>query len=145
MPLGGAKIPDAEIALIRDWIQQGLLETATSQPQGPVGPSLDFKPTDLNRPEARPRCRGSLAPVNWPEPARANPVTALAASPWAPLLAVAGHERIYLYDLDEARAGSANSPFPKAFRMSCASAATAPRCWPPAATACSPAKWCSSM
>ena len=34
MPLGQAKIPDAEIAIIRDWIQQGLLETAVSAPKG---------------------------------------------------------------------------------------------------------------
>ena len=45
MPLGGAKIPDQYIALIRDWIQQGMLETAASQPLGNVGPSLDYKPT----------------------------------------------------------------------------------------------------
>src|SRR5947207_11775039 len=30
---------------------------------------------------------------------RAHPVTALAASPSAPLVAIAGHERVYLYDL----------------------------------------------
>src|SRR5277367_6911851 len=30
MPLGGAKIPDAAINIIKDWISGGLLETATS-------------------------------------------------------------------------------------------------------------------
>src|SRR5580658_8809845 len=51
MPLGQAKIPDAEIAVIRDWIQQGLLETAVSAPKGPTGPSpLDFAPSSLNKP-----------------------------------------------------------------------------------------------
>src|SRR5262249_42545583 len=34
MPLGLPKISDGEIALIRDWIQQGLLADATSQPWG---------------------------------------------------------------------------------------------------------------
>src|SRR6266446_2061593 len=34
MPLGQAKLPDAEIAVIRDWIQGGLLETATSLRKG---------------------------------------------------------------------------------------------------------------
>jgi hypothetical protein len=101
MPLGGAKIPDQYIAIIRDWIQQGLLETATSQPLGNVGPSLDFKPTNLNRPAGPPAMPEGLAPLHLPETARANPVTAMAASPWAPLLAVSGHERIYLYDLDK--------------------------------------------
>lgn len=99
MPLGGAKLPDAIIAIIRDWIQQGLLENATSQPKGPVGPSLDYHPSDLNRPKGAPAMPESLPLVTAAEPARPHPVTALAASPWAPLAAVAGHERIYLYDL----------------------------------------------
>lgn len=101
MPLGGPKIPDQYISIIRDWIGNGLLETASSQPLGNVGPSLDFKPTSLNRPAGPPAMPQALAPLNLPEPARSNPVTAMAASPWAPLLAVSGHERIYLYDLDK--------------------------------------------
>jgi Planctomycete cytochrome C/WD domain, G-beta repeat len=112
MPLGGAKIPDQYINLIRDWIQQGLLETAISQPLGNVGPSLDFKPTGLNRPVGPPAMPTTLAPVKSPETARANPVTALAASPWAPLLAVSGHERIDLYDLDK-RMGIGELAFPE--------------------------------
>ena len=39
----------------------------------------------------------SVVPVK--ETARAHPVTAMAASPWAPLVAIAGHGRIYLYNL----------------------------------------------
>lgn len=99
MPLGGSKIPDAEIAVIRDWIQLGLLETATSLPKGPAPVSLDYKPNGLNRPAGAPAMPGTLPPVTTPEPAHAGPITAMAASPWAPLLAVSGHERIYLYDL----------------------------------------------
>jgi WD40 repeat protein len=101
MPLGNAKIPDAAIATIRDWIAGGLLENAASQPKGPVAPSLDFKPTALNKPEGPPAMPQSLPPFTLDEPARAHPVTAMAASPWAPLVAVAGHERIYLYNLDQ--------------------------------------------
>jgi len=100
MPLGQAKIPDAEIAIIRDWIQQGLLETAASLPKGPTGPSpLDFTPSSLNKPADAPGMPESLPALSLPETTRANPVTAIAASPWAPLLAVSGHERIDLYDL----------------------------------------------
>jgi hypothetical protein len=46
------------------------------------------------------------------EPARPHPVTALAASPSAALAAVAGHDRIYLYDLDK-RARIGELPFPE--------------------------------
>jgi WD40 repeat protein len=99
MPLGQAKLPEAEIALIRDWIQFGLLENANSIPKGPVGPSTEYKPTDLNKPAGTPAMPASLPPIEVKEPARPHPVTALATSPWAPLAAVAGHEKIYLYDL----------------------------------------------
>jgi WD40 repeat protein len=121
MPLGQPKIPDAEIGVIRDWIQQGLLETGSSQPRGPVAPSLEFTPGDRNRPTGAPAMPLALAPVTLPEPARAHPVTALAASPWAPLLAVAGHERVYLYDLGKsAPAGELAFPegIPYALRFS---------------------------
>jgi hypothetical protein len=99
MPLGGNKIPDAEIAVIRDWIQLGMLETATSVSKGPEAPSFDYKPSGLNRPAGHPAMPATLAQVTAPEPSRAGPITALAASPWAPLVAVSGHERIYLFDL----------------------------------------------
>ena len=112
MPLGGSKLPDPEITAIRDWIQLGLLENATSIPKGNAAPSLDYKPTDLNRPSGDPAMPSSLAPVTAPEPAHPGPVTAIAASPWAPLVAVSGHERIYLYDLAR-RAPIGELPFPE--------------------------------
>jgi WD40 repeat protein len=112
MPLGQAKLPDAEITVIGDWIRLGLLENGTSAPKGPTGPNpLDFTPSTLNRPAA-PAMPESIPTLHLPEAARENPVTALAASPWAPLLAAAGHERIYLYDLAK-RALIAELPFPE--------------------------------
>jgi WD40 repeat protein len=112
MPLGQAKLPDAEIAVIRDWIQLGLPETSASVPKVPQGPNpLDFTPSTLNKP-ATPAMPESLAALALPEALRANPVTALAASPWVPLLAAAGHERIYLYDLNK-RTLLGELPFPE--------------------------------
>jgi WD40 repeat protein len=99
MPLGQPKLPDAEIAVIRDWIQGGLLETATSTPKGPVAPSIEFRGSTLNRPTGSPAMPGALPAVGTKESIRPHPVTALAASPWAPLVAIGGHDRIYLYDL----------------------------------------------
>ena len=96
MPLGQAKIPDASIAIIRDWIQQGLLEKPGGQSKAPDRRNLDFTPSALNKPAGLP-----AMPEGWPQAApaaRAHPVTAIAASPWAPLLAVAGHDRITLYN-----------------------------------------------
>jgi WD40 repeat protein len=112
MPLGQPKLPDAEIALIRDWIQFGLLENVNSTPKGPVGPSTEYRATDLNKPGGEPAMPAALPTTNVKDPARPHPVTALAASPWAPLIAVAGHEKIYLYDLAK-RAPAGELPFPE--------------------------------
>jgi WD40 repeat protein len=103
MPLGQAKLPEAEIAVIREWIQGGLLETAASLPKGPVGPST-YSGSTLNKPSGSPAMPEALPAVTLKETVRAHPVTALAASPWAPLVAVGGHDRIYLYDLTTRRA-----------------------------------------
>jgi WD40 repeat protein len=112
MPLGQPKLPDAEITMIRDWIAMGLLENANSQPKGGAVTSLDFKPSTLNKPTGPAAMPQALPSLALPEPARAHPVTALAASPWAPLIAVAGHERIYLYDVTT-RALLGEIPFPE--------------------------------
>jgi hypothetical protein len=112
MPLGQPKMPDAEIALIRDWIQNGLLETAASLPKGPVGPSLVFSGSTLNQPSGAAAMPAALPALALKETARPHPVTALAASPWAPLAAIAGHERIYLYDLTK-RAAAGELAFPE--------------------------------
>ncbi|MBI4905491.1 MAG: hypothetical protein HY820_17800 [Acidobacteria bacterium] len=111
MPVGGARIPEAEINIIKEWIAQGLLENPASQPKGPVAPSFDYKPAAMNKPTT-PAMLAKL-PVAPPKPkARAHPVTAIAASPWAPLLAVAGHETITLYNL-ESRQPIGALPFPE--------------------------------
>ena len=112
MPLGGNKIPDAEINIIKDWIQLGLLENAASAPKGPIPVSLDYKPNGLNKPPGVPAMPGVLPRLAIPEPVHAAPITALAASPWAPLLAASGHERIYLYDLVK-RTSIGELPFPE--------------------------------
>src|SRR5438876_799173 len=43
MPFGQPKIPENEIAIIRDWIDLGLLADATSSPKGQIAQPLDFK------------------------------------------------------------------------------------------------------
>src|SRR5262249_40152271 len=93
-------------------IQFGLLENASSVPKGPIGPTTEYRPTDLNKPSGEPAMPRSLPAVNVKDPARPHPVTALAASPWAPLVAVAGHEKIYLYDLAK-RPLAGELPFPE--------------------------------
>jgi WD40 repeat protein len=52
---------------------------------------------------------------------------------------VAGHERIYLYDLAKP-APAGELAFPEGVPTACASAAMEPPCWPAGAAACNPAK-----
>jgi len=66
----------------------------------------------LNRPSGPPAMPRRLPPVEAIASARPHPVTALAASPWTPLVAFAGHERIYLYDVSSRRPLGA-LPFPE--------------------------------
>lgn len=97
MPPSG-KIPDAELEIIRKWIELGALENQGSKAvmvKKPAAVAMGENP--LVRPEnvaVFPRV--PLEPIqNTPR----NPVTSsLATSPWAPVLAVAGKNQVVLYD-----------------------------------------------
>ncbi len=97
MPPSGTKIPEAEIKKLADWINQGALENAGSQPLK-AKPKMDFALAEAvtTRPEtvAVP-LRMPLEPVI--RPARPS-ATAMATSPWAPLAAVAAPKQVLLYD-----------------------------------------------
>ncbi len=97
MPPGG-KIPEAEMDLIRQWIESGALENQGSKAVMTKKPSaIAMGENPLNRPESVPSFpRLPLEPVQHTE---LSPVTAsMDTSPWAPLLAVAGKHQVVLYD-----------------------------------------------
>ncbi len=101
MPPKSPKIADAQVAIIRAWIEQGLRESAGSASAASGRRNLDFHPTAANEPTTGPGAMPeSLPAVDLPAPRRPHPVTALAESPRAPLLAVAGSERILLYQAE---------------------------------------------
>ncbi len=99
MPPEGAPLSPAEIEILSKWIHGGLLDTATSlakksQPRA----NLTLAVTATGKPEG---------PLPTPEnvllepvvvTARTNAVTALAASPWSPLVAVSGIKQALIYD-----------------------------------------------
>lgn len=101
MPPKGPKVPDAELAVLKKWIEIGAPETAVGAAKG-ASRKLDIDPVAVSnaKPTGPPPMPVSLPSVSLPKTARPHPVTALAASPWAPLLAVAGHERVLLYHTD---------------------------------------------
>jgi WD40 repeat protein len=98
MPPESPKMDDAMIEIIRKWIDGGALENAGSKSTAPKKPKLDLAldaaPTE--RPETVAMPEGlSLEPRLHTE--TTTTVTALATSPWAPLLAVGGQEQVLLY------------------------------------------------
>ena len=99
MPPRAPKLPDAELRIIRGWIEQGLLRDAGSKAKkAKVNPALAKVEVSFEKPD------GPFAPGGYlgdPSlvPPRGNSVTALAVSPWASLAAVSGHRQVTLWDL----------------------------------------------
>jgi WD40 repeat protein len=114
MPPNAAKLPDADLETIKAWIAAGAPETSGSVVAMKAKPKLDFKldPAAMGKPQGPPAMpEGVLTEVLTPSP-RPNAITALAASPWAPLVAIAGHKQILLYNTGN-RHLSGVLPFPE--------------------------------
>ena len=103
MPPGQDKLSDDKLALIEKWIVGGALKDSGSVAAASKKPGLDMS---LSAGAGRPS-----GPVAIPEglsrrpvvyTPKAGPVTAVAASPWAPLVAVAGQRQVVLYNSDSA-------------------------------------------
>ena len=101
MPPMQDKLAAAKIDLITKWIEQGAPENAGSKVAAKPKNNLAMAaPTTTGKPEgpaAMPE--GLLRQPVYYSP-RTGAVTAIAASPWAPLVAVAGHKQISLYHSD---------------------------------------------
>ena len=101
MPPEGAPLEAKDLALLSKWIAGGVLQAKGSVAKKSNKPKVDLtfaggagKPTG---PVARPE-NVLLEPVVVTP--RTSAVTAMAASPWTSLLAVAGQKQILLYDTD---------------------------------------------
>lgn len=99
MPPNSPKIPDPELALIKQWIEGGAPETSGSAVAIPKKPKFDFKldPSALGKPQGSPAMPEGVLTQPFVTSSRANAVMTLAASPWAPVVAVAGHKQVLLY------------------------------------------------
>jgi len=94
------KLPAAQLDLIKKWLEGGALENAGSKAvikkkgsMALAAPSGSGKPDNPAMPEGLVK-----APVV--HSTRAGAVTAIASSPWAPVVAVAGQKQIILYHSD---------------------------------------------
>jgi mono/diheme cytochrome c family protein len=99
MPPNAPKIPEAEIELIKRWIEVGAPETSGSVTLVKARPKFEFKldPSAMGRPEGPPAMPEGLSVEPAVVAKRPTAIVALAASPWAPLVAVGGHKQVLLY------------------------------------------------
>lgn len=106
MPPKSPKLPEESLNLIRQWIEAGAPENAGSKVEMPAKPKYDIALSVVNKgkPEGPPPmpAPGKLSPDAVVRALRPNAVTALAASPWAPLLAVGGARQVVLYHAETA-------------------------------------------
>ncbi len=94
MPPEQDKIPQAQIDLVAAWITGGMLENMGSKAAKPKVTNLAFAGVGTGKPEgpgAMPETVPQAVPVVT---SRASAITAIATSPWAPLVAVAGQKQI---------------------------------------------------
>ncbi len=99
MPPESPKIPDPMIETIRKWIDGGVLENSGSQAKAAPKKKFDLAlaAPSTERPSVIP-LPGRLSLQPHSQPSGSTAVTALATSPWAPLVAVGGHKEVLLYN-----------------------------------------------
>ena len=96
MPPKQPKMPEKELVLIKQWIDSGALENKGSKY---VKKKNELAKIEISteRPAGPPVLPEgvSLKPVTVTQ--KPNSITALASSPWAPVMAVSGYEQVLLY------------------------------------------------
>jgi hypothetical protein len=102
MPPNSDKLPDTVTNVIKEWIEQGALENAGSKVIA-MKPKADIGLASISRgrpegPPPMPETRLPLEPIV--RYLRPNAVTAMACSPWAPLVAIGAPKQVFLYNTD---------------------------------------------
>jgi len=102
MPPNRPKLADKELELFRKWILGGLLENAGGKAIAAAAPTVDLtlKADTAGKPDGPPPMPQNLPLEPVVHTARMNAITGLAASPWAPLVAVAGQKQVLLFQAD---------------------------------------------
>ncbi|MES2475831.1 MAG: c-type cytochrome domain-containing protein [Verrucomicrobiota bacterium] len=99
MPPEGEKLSAGQMDILRQWIAQGLLENKSSSARKSTKPKFEtsLRSDPAAKPDGPPPMPVDLLlepPVVTP---RAAAVRAIAASPWAPLIAITGQHQILLH------------------------------------------------
>lgn len=96
MPPNQDMIARAKVDLIKTWIEQGMPENSGSEIKKAKTNTMALAVT-LGRPEGAPPMPQSMLKQTPFASDRAATISALAASPWAPLVAVGGQRQVALY------------------------------------------------
>jgi WD40 repeat protein len=102
MPPESDKLPEAQLALIKKWIELGALENANSKAKLPKKPMADLSAIGGAGGEGQAVLPEGLSRQPEIYTPRAAAVSAIAASPFAPLVAVAGQKQIVFYHTETA-------------------------------------------
>ncbi len=97
MPPKGDKLSEGEIATIEKWIAGQLLETANGKAVA-TSNNVTVAAVSLERPSGPPPMPGDLPLDPVIRTKTTNALVAMAASPWAPLVAIGGQEQVVLYN-----------------------------------------------
>ncbi|MFG0266636.1 MAG: c-type cytochrome domain-containing protein [Rhodopirellula sp. JB055] len=102
MPPSQPKLPAEQLQVIRSWIEGGILENSGSKAKAKKKNALAFVASTSGRPEGPPPMPEALPQKVPVVTKRAAATTAIGASPWAPLVALAGQKQITLYHTETA-------------------------------------------
>ena len=111
MPPKQPKMPEKELALIKNWIDQGALENMGSKAAKKKNQLAKIE-ISTKRPADAPVLPTGLSLNPGHLTSKPNSVTALATSPWASLSAVSGFDQVLLYDTKTGLL-SGTLPFPE--------------------------------
>jgi WD40 repeat protein/mono/diheme cytochrome c family protein len=114
MPPKGDKLTDAEIAIIEKWVSGQLLESMTGKAVT-ANNNVQVAVVSLSKPDGPPPMPTADLPLEpFVRTKSTNALIALAASPWAPLVAVGGQKQIILYNTETLQPLGI-LPFPEGF------------------------------
>ena len=99
MPPEGDKLSSEQIGILKRWIEGGLLENKASSARKPSKPKFEtsLRSDPAAKPDGPPPMPANLLLEPTVVTLRAAAIHALAASPWAPLLAITGQHQVLLH------------------------------------------------
>jgi len=112
MPPNQDMIPQAKVDLLKIWIEQGMPENSGSSIKKATANSAALGMVSASRPEGAPPMPMSMMKQTPFYTPRAATISALAASPWSPLVAVGGQMQVSLYNSENGQLQGV-IPFPE--------------------------------